>query len=95
LIVHRETLTQYITFKRGGERGVCTLVLCSLATVTSCVVCADSEKIPEVGTSTYILHLSWKEGKGLISSLELLRLIEKTPADLDPAKLTGSVRGST
>ncbi len=23
--IHRETLTQYITFKRGGERGVCTL----------------------------------------------------------------------
>ncbi len=31
--VHRETLTQYIT----GERGVCTLVLCSIATVTSCM----------------------------------------------------------
>ncbi len=27
----RETLSQYVTFNRGG-RGVCTLVLCSLAT---------------------------------------------------------------
>jgi hypothetical protein len=37
LTVHRETLTQYITFKRGGgERGVCTLVLRSLATVLTC-----------------------------------------------------------
>ncbi len=26
LTVHRETLTQYITFKRGGERGVCTRI---------------------------------------------------------------------
>jgi hypothetical protein len=34
---HRETLTQwYITFKRGGW-GFCSLVLCSLATVTSCI----------------------------------------------------------
>jgi hypothetical protein len=30
LTVHWETLTQYITCKRGGERGVCPLVLCSL-----------------------------------------------------------------
>jgi hypothetical protein len=37
LTVLRETLKQYITFNRGGERGVCTLVLCSLATVLSCI----------------------------------------------------------
>jgi hypothetical protein len=36
LTVHRETLTQYVTFKRGS-RGVCTLVLCSLATDMSCI----------------------------------------------------------
>ncbi len=32
LIVHRETLTQYITFKRGGEGSLYTLFLYSLAT---------------------------------------------------------------
>jgi hypothetical protein len=38
LTVHRETLTQYITFKRGGRgESVCTLVFCSLATVTSSI----------------------------------------------------------
>jgi hypothetical protein len=41
------------------ERVVCILVLCSLATVLSYIgPCEDSNKIPEVRTSTYILHLS-------------------------------------
>ncbi len=35
LTVLSETLTQYITFNRGWERGVCTLALCGLASVTS------------------------------------------------------------
>ncbi len=35
--VLRETRMQYITFNRGGEMGVCTLVLCNLATVLSCI----------------------------------------------------------
>jgi hypothetical protein len=37
LTVLTETFTQYITFNRGGERGVSTLVVCSLATVLSCI----------------------------------------------------------
>ncbi len=75
---YRETLTQYITFKRGGEGSLMTLIsqnLCILATVTSCI---DSSvriitKSPrsQGGTSTYILHLSGNgkrkigEGDGL------------------------------
>jgi hypothetical protein len=54
---HNSHAVHYIE-KRGVE-GVCTLVLCSPATVTSCIdACADSDKIPEDGTSTYILLLS-------------------------------------
>ncbi len=34
---YRETLTQYITFKRGGEGSLFSQNLCSLATVTSCI----------------------------------------------------------
>ncbi len=48
----RDTLTQYITFKRGGERGVCTLVLCNLATVMSCIDASVHIviKFPKVGS---------------------------------------------
>ncbi len=51
MTVHRETLTQYITFKRviSGES-----VIRTLATVTSCI----DLWVPEGGTSSYILHLS-------------------------------------
>ncbi len=58
LTVHRETLTQYITFKRGG-RGKSVLFY-SFATVTSCLDLSVRivTKIPEGGASTYILHLS-------------------------------------
>jgi hypothetical protein len=50
LTVLRETLTQYITFIRG-ERGVCTLLLCSLTTLLSCIDPSEriSDKIPKVG----------------------------------------------
>jgi hypothetical protein len=37
LTVLREILTQYITFNRGGYRGASTPVLCSIATVTTCI----------------------------------------------------------
>jgi len=49
----RETLTQYITFKRGRERGVFTPVLCCLATVMSCIDAAVWRivtKSPQVGS---------------------------------------------
>ncbi len=60
---HRETLTQYITFKRG----VCTLVLCSLATVMSCIdASVQVVKISEGGTSTYILPSLWRGHSGLV-----------------------------
>ncbi len=53
MTVHRETLTQYITFKRGGERGVYTgtLVLCCLAIMTSCIDASVRivTKSPKVG----------------------------------------------
>jgi hypothetical protein len=41
------------------ERGVCTLVLCSLVTVLSRIdlLCEDSDKIPEGRTSTYFRSL--------------------------------------
>jgi hypothetical protein len=45
LTVHRETLTQCITFKRGGDGGVCTLVLCSLSTVMSFRIVTKSPKV--------------------------------------------------
>jgi hypothetical protein len=48
----------YITYKRG-ERGKClTLLLCSLATVMSCIerLSTDRDKIPAGGTTTYILY---------------------------------------
>ncbi len=43
----------------GGERGVCTLVLCSLATLMSCIDASVRivTKSPEGRTSTYILHI--------------------------------------
>ncbi len=59
LTVHRETLTQYITFKRGGDGS---LYSCNcLATLTSCIdasvrIVTKSPKVQR--TSTYILHLS-------------------------------------
>ncbi len=37
MTVHRETLTQYITYKRAGEGSLYSQNLCSLATVTSCI----------------------------------------------------------
>jgi hypothetical protein len=57
LTVHRETLKQYITFKTGGERGK-SVLLQSRRHASIPTVCADSDKIPEGETSTYILHLS-------------------------------------
>ncbi len=39
------------------KEGVCTLVLCSLETVMSC----DSDKIPEGGTSTFVLPSLWTD----------------------------------
>jgi hypothetical protein len=51
LTILGETLRQYITFNRGGERGVCTLLLCILATV----MCPASAPL---WTSTCFLHLS-------------------------------------
>ncbi len=67
--VRRETLTQYITFKRGG---VCTLVLCSLATVTSCTdlsvrIVTISPKVGPLLTvysPSLWYQLIWKLGKG-------------------------------
>ncbi len=58
LTVHRETLTQYITFKRGGEGSlyISTLYSCN-CDVLHRRLCVDSDKIPGGGTSTYILHL--------------------------------------
>ncbi len=58
---------------KEGERGVGTLVLCSLATdVLYQRLGGDSDKIPEGGTFTYILHLAmqhtqtrWREGEGV------------------------------
>ncbi len=51
MTVLRETRTQYITINRGGRREFCTLVLRSLATLTSCI--DPSERIvtksPKVG----------------------------------------------
>ena len=47
LTVHRETLTEYITFKRGGT-GESVLLYSVVLQNTS----------PEGGASTYILHLS-------------------------------------
>jgi hypothetical protein len=59
LTVHRETLTQYITFKRGG-RGESVLLYSVVLQrdILQRPLCADSDKIPEGETSTYILHLS-------------------------------------
>ena len=55
MTVHRETLTQYITFKREGSGESVLLYSVVLQLVMSC--------IDEGGTSTYILHLSgWEYG---------------------------------
>ncbi len=59
--VHRETLTQNITFKRGGRWE--SVISCSVVLYSNCDVLhrrlwADSDKIPEGGTSPYILHFS-------------------------------------
>ncbi len=42
--------------KDGGKRILYSCIHCSLATVTSCIdaLCADSDKIPDAGTCTYI-----------------------------------------
>jgi hypothetical protein len=56
LTVHRETLTLYITFRRGG-RGE-SVLLDSVVLHPYGSLYADSDKIAEGGTSTYILHLS-------------------------------------
>jgi hypothetical protein len=60
LTVLTETLTQYITFNIGGERGVSTIVFCSLATVLSCI-----------GPSVRIVTKSPKVGPLLIFSISL------------------------
>ncbi len=64
LTVHRETLTQYITFKRGGEREVCTLVLGSLATGTSCIDASVRlvSKPPKVGPLLIFYISLWVKG---------------------------------
>ncbi len=56
---HRETLTQYITFNRKGEGSLhsCTWQSCN-CDVLHRRLGADSDKIPEGGTFSYILHLS-------------------------------------
>ncbi len=63
LNVLRETLSQYIIFNRGGggERGVCTLVIFSLATVMSCI-----------GPSVRIGTKSPKVGPLLVFSISLV-----------------------
>ncbi len=46
--------------KKRGDRGVFTLVLCSLASVMSCIkasVGIATKKIPDGETSIYIIHL--------------------------------------
>jgi hypothetical protein len=55
-----------------GERGVYTLVLCSLATVMSSIDPSgqDSDKIPEGRVSTYILHLSVFMEQGRVKKLK-------------------------
>jgi hypothetical protein len=72
LTVHRETLTQYIAFKRVGRGGVCTLVQCSLACNCDVRLGADSDKIPEGVTSTFILYLSGRDEQSF-SSISRLR----------------------
>jgi hypothetical protein len=58
LTVHSETLTQYITLKRGGKGES---VLCSLLSYNCDVLhrrlLADSDKILEGGTSTVPVHI--------------------------------------
>ncbi len=76
----RETLAQYTTFNRGGGKGVCSLVLCSLAIVLSCIYPSVRivTKSPKVGPVLYLyspslwLHFMnmWYE-----SELQLLALL--------------------
>ncbi len=65
MTVHRETLTQYPTLHLK-ERGGCTLVLCSLANVMSCMDLSVRivSKSPKVGPLLIFSHLS---GHNLIS----------------------------
>jgi len=66
---YRETLTQYITFKRGGDGSLFSPNLCSLATVTSCIdgsvrIITKSPR-SQGGTSTYsIFSISLEMAKG-------------------------------
>jgi len=57
LTVHRETLTQYITLKGG----ICILVLCRHATVTSCIDPSVRivTKSPKVQRPLLIISVSW------------------------------------
>jgi hypothetical protein len=55
-----ERLSRRTLHLKEVRGGVCTLELCSLSTVTSCIDASVRivTKIPVGGTSTYILHLS-------------------------------------
>jgi hypothetical protein len=74
LTVHRDTLTQYITFKKGGK-GIlyCILVRGSLETET-----------PYIDPSVRILTKSPKVGPLLIFSISLLKLKLSQAVQSDP-----------
>jgi hypothetical protein len=62
--------------------GVCTIVLCSLATVTSCrPLCADSYKIPE-GRNLYLYSSSLWQDLTRLEMVTLLCMEDKTHSTL-------------